>query len=171
MNDKTQIMATLREEFERWEELLAGLSEEQITTPLVPSEWSVKDEMAHLKTWQQRSIARLEAGRLDREPEFPQWLAGVDPEADDVDRLNAWIYNTNREKPWPEVHREWREGYLRFLELGQAIPEEDLLAAGRYAWMEGEPLSLILLSSHEHHAEHLETLLAWLRQHGRPTAG
>jgi hypothetical protein len=31
MNDKQHILTLLREEFSRWEELLAGLSEEQIT--------------------------------------------------------------------------------------------------------------------------------------------
>jgi len=33
MNDKQQILTTLRGEFDRWEELLASLSEEQITAP------------------------------------------------------------------------------------------------------------------------------------------
>ena len=65
------------------------------------------------------------------------------------------------------MHREWREGFLRLLELGEAIPEKDLLAVGRYPWLEGQPLSFILLATYEHHHEdHLEPLLARIRQHG-----
>jgi hypothetical protein len=90
---------------------------------------------------------------------------------EDLDQINAWIYETYREQPWSSVHHDWREGFLRFLELGEAIPEKELLEAGRYPWLEGHPLSLVLVSSYEHHhEEHLEPLLAWLRQHGNMKA-
>ena len=168
MNDKQQILTSLRDEFNRWEKLLASLSEEQITAPHLPSNLSIKDVIAHLMAWQQRSVARLDAALLNREPEFPLWPAELHPDSeDDPDQTNAWIHETYRERPWSSVHRDWREGFLRFLELGDAIPERDLLDAGKYPWMEGQPLSLILQSSYEHHhVDHLEPLLAWLRQHG-----
>jgi len=166
MNDKTQIITMLREEFNRWEELLASMSEEQITVPHLPSNLSIKDVIAHLWAWQQLSIARLEAALLNREPEFLKWPAELDPESeDDLDQINAWIHKTCREQPWSNVHRDWREGFLRFLELAEAISENDLLDAGRYPWLEGQPLSLVLLGSYEHHHEdHLEPLLAWVCQ-------
>ncbi len=168
MNDKKQILATLKKEFNLWEELLASMSEEQITTPQLPSNLSIKDVVAHLWAWQQLSIARMEAALHNREPAFSRWPAGLNPDSeDDLDQINAWIYETHREQPWASVHRDWREGFLRFLELGEAIPEKDLLDAGRYPWMEGQPLSLILLNSYgHHHEEHLEPLLARLRQDG-----
>jgi hypothetical protein len=167
MNDKQQILTTLREEFTRWEELLASLSEQQITAPLLPSHWSIKDEIAHLRAWQQRSIARLQAALLNRAPEFPTWPAGLDPESEeDTTLINAWIYEAFRDQPWSSVHRDWREGFLRFLELGEAIPEKDLLEPGRYAWLGEYRLAIVLTSSYEHHEEHLDRLLAWLRQHG-----
>jgi hypothetical protein len=168
MNDKQQILATLREEFDRWEALLAGLSAEQIMAPLLPSNLSIKDVIAHLRAWQQRSIARMEAGLHNREPEFPRWPAELHPDSEDnPDQVNAWIYETYREQPWSSVHRDWREGFLRFLALGEAIPEKDLLDTGRYPWLEGLPLSFILLASYEHHhIDHLEPLLAWLQQPG-----
>jgi hypothetical protein len=144
------------------------MSEEQITAPQLPSNLSIKDVIAHLWAWQQRSIARLEAAFHDKDPEFPRWPAEFDPETEgEPHQLNAWIYETYREKPWSSVHRDWREGFLRFLELGEAIPEKDLLDAGRYSWLEGQPLSIVFLGSYEHHhSDHLEPLLAWLRQNG-----
>ena len=166
MNDKEQILANLREEFNRWQDLLAGLSEEEITAPHLPGNWSIKDVMAHLRAWQQRSIARMEAALHDREPDFPRWPAGLDPDSEeDLAQINAWIHETHRDQPWSSVYRDWREGYLRFMELGEAIPEEALLEKGRYPWLEGHPLSLILVSSYNHHhEEHLEPLLVWLSQ-------
>lgn len=170
MNDKQHILTTLREEFNWWEELLASLSEAQITAPQLPDNWSIKDVIAHLRAWQQRSIARLEAALLNREPEFPKWPAELDPEVEgQPHELNAWIYETYRDQSWSNVYRDWREGFLQFLDLGEAIPEKDLLDPGRYPWLEGYPLAFILQASYEHHHEHqdyLAPVLARLRQQG-----
>ena len=165
MNMKEHILAALREQVNRWEELLASLSEEQIATPLLPSHWSTKDGIAHLMAWQQRSIARIEAAQFNREPEFPKWLPEVDPDSESsTGQINAWIYETYREQPWSKVHQNWKEGFMRFLELAEPIPEKDLLDAGKYPWLKGLPLAFILLASYDHHQEHLEKLLAWLQQ-------
>ncbi len=168
MNNKREILTTLRDEFNRWEHLLAGLSEAQITTPRTPSGLSIKDEVAHLRAWQQRSIAHLEAALHNREPEMPPWPTLPDPEAEAVlDLTNAWIYETHRDQPWSSVYREWRDGFLRFLELGEAIPESDLLAAGRYPWLEGHPLTIVFQGSYEHHHdEHYGPLVVRLRAQG-----
>lgn len=161
MDDKAQILVAIREVFRRWEELLAGLSEVQLTTPLHPSHLSIKDVMAHLRAWQQVSIARLEAAQQDREPEFPEWLSGGHPEAEgSLDTYNERIYLANRDLPWADVYHGWKAGFLRFLALAESIPDEDLLSIGRYAWLNEYPLSAVLLGSHGHHREHLEPLLA-----------
>jgi hypothetical protein len=168
MSKKRQIITTAREEFDRWEALLASLSEEQTTAPLLPSHWSIKDVVAHLHAWQLRSIARLEAAQENREPDFPAWPANLDPEQEDQPHdLNSWLYQQYRDQPWSQVYQQWRDGFLHFLELGEAIPEEALLDPQRYPWLEGHPLSLILTASCEHHhQDHLGPLLIWLWDNG-----
>ena len=166
MNMKEHILAALREQFDSWEELLGSLSEEQITAPHFDFDWSIKDVMTHLWGWQQISIARMEAGTLDREPEFPQWimeLQGIWEE--NADKTNARIYEINHKKPWFEIHQNWRDGFLRFLELGEPISEKDLLDGDRYFWLKGYSLAFILVASYDHHQEHIEKLLDWLREH------
>jgi hypothetical protein len=167
MNMKEHILTALREQFSRWEELLASLSEEQITAPHFDLNWSIKDVMAHLWAWQQISIARMEAGVLDREPELPRWVAKLREDwEEDPDQTNASVYETYHARPWPEVHQKWRDGFLRLLEVGELISERDLLDAERHPWLEGYSLAFILVASYDHHQEHLEKLLAWLREHG-----
>jgi hypothetical protein len=157
MNDKKQINAMLKDVFNRWEELLAGMSEEQITALDLPSNWSIKDVIAHLWGWQQRTIARMEAALLNREPEYPRWPETLNPDPEeDVDQTNAWIYETNREKPWPVVYGDWRAQFLRVLELAEEIPEKEMFDPGRFAWMGGYPLSASHMGTYEHHEEHLE---------------
>ena len=172
MNDKSQMIAMLDEEFHSWEAVLAGMSEAQATTPLLPSDWSIKDVLAHLRAWQQVSIARLEAALDNTEPELPIWLAGLSPDSDEyLEKFNDWIYQAYRERPWANVYQVWREGFLHFLELAQAIPEQDLLEAGRYPWLEGNPLIAVLRGTYKHHHdEHLQPLLALLREHRTASA-
>jgi hypothetical protein len=169
MSDTQHMLAALREEFNRWEELLAGLNEAQITAPLLPDDWSIKDVIAHLRAWQQRSVARFEAALLHREPAYPAWPDQFDPEVEDQPHdLNAWLYEQARDLPWSNVYQNWKGGFLRFLELGEAIPESDLLDAKKYPWLEGYALFAVLQGSYEHHQEHaeyLEPVLGRIRQH------
>ncbi len=167
MDMKGHILTGMREMYDRWEAMLAGLSAEQITTPFLPSEWTTKDILAHVRAWQQRSIARFEAALSNQEPDYPRWLPGVDPDAPGVtDQMNAWIYEANRDLPWSVVHQNWRDTFLHLLELGERISEIDLLDTGKYPWMKGYPLVLILLFSYDHHKEHYEKLQAYLQEHG-----
>jgi hypothetical protein len=168
MNMKGHILTALREQLDRWEVLLAGLSDGQIIAPLLPSNWSVKDVIAHLRAWQQRSIARSEAALSNREPEFPKWHPELEPDLEsNTDPINAWIYEAYRGQPWVKVHQDWRQGFLQFLELGEGMLEKDLLDSGRYPWLGGHPLAFIYLASYDHHQEHLEKLLGWLQEHGK----
>lgn len=167
MNMKEHILAGLREQFDRWEELLANLGEEQITAPQFDLDWSIKDVMAHLWAWQQISIARMEAGVRDREPEYPQWILDIGQDwEDDSDRVNALTFETYHERPWSEIYQNWRTGFLRFLELGERIAERDLLDGDRYPWLKGYSLAFVLVASYDHHQEHLEKLLVRLGKHG-----
>jgi len=167
MNMKDHILAALREQFDHWEELLASLSEQQLTAPYFDYAWSIKNVIAHLWGWQQISIARMEGGLQDREPEFPRWvieLKGVWEE--NADQTNDSIYEINHEKPWSEIHQNWRNGFLRFLDLGSKISEKDLLDGDRYSWLKGYSLAFILVASYDHHQEHLEKLVDWLQNMG-----
>ena len=162
MSDKAEMLVKLRAEFEAWQALLAGLSEAEATEPLLPSELSIKDNLAHLHAWQQRSSARLEAALAQRAPQMPAWPTGPDPEAEGVlDQTNAWIYASSRARPWATVRDNRQTGFHRFLLLAEAGPAEDYQGAARYAWLEGYSLLAVLEGSHEHHDEHLAQVLAW----------
>jgi len=165
--NKEQILTMLNDVFSRWEELLAGLSDEQITDPRLPGNWSVKDVIAHLWAWQQRTLARTEAALRETEPQYPRWSDTLPPDPDDdVDQANDWIYRTNRDRPWPSVHGDWRAQFSRILELSDQLSQNDLFDPARYPWMGGYPLAASSFGSCEHHQEHIENLRDWLAQPG-----
>ncbi len=158
MDEKERALAALRAAYEQWKELVARLREPELTAPL-PGGLSVKDTLAHLRAWQQLSIARLEAAQLGREPVLPGWPVGLDPdEESQLDENNARIYATYRDQTWAEVYRAWRDGFLRLMALAAAIPPDDLLDPARYSWLNGHALIDVLWGTLEHHREHIEEL-------------
>jgi hypothetical protein len=164
MNMKDHILAALREQFNRWEELLANLDEEQVVAPRFDFDWSIKDVVAHLWAWQQISIARMEGGVHDREPDFPEWIVESNENwEEDADRLNALTFETQHKKPWAKIYGNWQSGFMRFIELGDKISERDLLDGDRFPWLKGYSLAFILIASYDHHQEHYEKLSAFLR--------
>ena len=162
MNDKPDLLASLRAVFDDWENLLAGKTEEDITAQRFSAGWSIKDVIAHLRAWQQISIARLEAALLNTQPEYPTWLGGADPfyAEDHTGEFNDRIYKIYHDQSWSSVHQTWREGFLHFMELGKAIPEKEMHDTQKYPWLKGYALSAVLQGSSEHHREHLDSLSA-----------
>jgi hypothetical protein len=160
MTDRQELLSRVRAVFDSWQKLLAGICEEEITAQPFPAGWSIKDVIAHLRAWQQISIAPLEAAVLNTTPVFPTWLAGFDPffAEEHTDAFNARIYELTHDQPWSIVHRAWKDGYQRFLDLAEAIPEKEIFDAKRYEWLNGYPLSAVIEGSCEHHQEHLEDL-------------
>ena len=157
MNMKEHILAAVRDEFDNWEKLFSALSAEQIIQPRFDMDWSIKDVVAHLWAWQQISIARMEGGVLDREPEYPKWIVeSIEYWDEDADRVNALTFERYHEKSWSEVYGDWRIGFHRFLDLASQIPERDLLAGDRYFWLHGYSLAGIMIASYDHHQEHIE---------------
>ena len=165
MTEKTRIVKALREEFNRWETLLGGLNEAHLTAPNLDARWAIKDVIVHLWAWQLRTIARVDAAVENHEPVFPDWPKNLDPEIlGQPHQLNAWLYETNKDKPWSQVYGEWKANFLRLIELAEAVPEADLLAVDRFDWLDGDSLAFILEASQEHHDEHYEWLTRHLKQ-------
>lgn len=158
MDEKASALADLRRMYDHWKGLATRLREPELTAEL-PGGMSVKDMMAHLAAWQAVSIARLEAAQWGREPEYPAWTDGDPDDEARTEVHNARIYEANRARPWPEVHRAWREGYLRFMALAEATPAADLTDRGKYPWLNGFALIDVVRGSEDHHREHLEGLV------------
>jgi hypothetical protein len=165
MNMKDHILAALNEQFEAWEQLLAKLPEEEITAPKFDLDWSIKDVIAHLWSWQQISIARMEGGLYNQQPRLPAWITdAVENWEENPDQVNALTFETQHQKPWPEIHQNWKIGFLHFIRLGSAISERDLLDTDQYPWLKGYSLAFILVASYDHHQEHLNKLIPKLQK-------
>jgi hypothetical protein len=77
------------------------------------------------------------------------------------DEINAWIYESNRDRPLADVLSDSREVFQQLVEAIAAFSDDELQDPQRFAWLEGEPLSGTLVFSH-FHEEHEPDMRAWL---------
>ena len=164
-SDTQFTIANLREQFQWWDTLVSGMSQTRLLAQQLPENWSIKDVVAHLAMWQKRSIARLEAGLQNSEPHYPDWPSEFDPEEEGQPHaLNAWLYEQRRDTPWPDVYREWHDGFAHLLRLAEATPPDILADKTRFAWLGGYALDDVLAGTFDHHREHKEYLKPVLAQ-------
>lgn len=156
---KDELLKNLHEEQARWEALLDQIGEAHMDEPGVAEDWSIKDIVAHLTGWRQRTVARLQAAQRGPAEPLPPWPAHLQTD----DEINDWIYESNRYRSVHEVLTASRQTFQQLVSAITALPEAKLLDPQRFRWLEGEPLSAASLFSH-FHEEHEPDMRAWLAQ-------
>lgn len=96
----------------------------------VIDKWSVKDILAHLMAWEQLFLGWYQSGLQGKIPE----IAPVGMSGKAIDALNQKIFAQYHQFPLDKVLAEFHASYQRVLAVVQAIPEEDLFTAERFAW-------------------------------------
>lgn len=154
-------MRGLREEIER---VVDEAGEERAVQPGSFDDLSLKDVVAHLTGWRVVTAARLEAGARGEEPTFP-WPSNLDEEHD-IDEINQWFTDTSRDKSLAEVMADSRATFERVEQAITAMPEDDLLTPGRFAWLDWTDNALgpaVVRGTYGHyHEEHEPAIRAWL---------
>ena len=118
--NKSELLNWLQEEYQRWEAFLDQIGEARMDQPGVAGDWSMKDIVAHLTGWNRWLVLRLEAaGRGEPEPP-PLWPAHVQAE----DEINAWIYESNRERSLREVMDEMQQVHQQLLTFIKGLPDD-----------------------------------------------
>jgi hypothetical protein len=145
--NQSELLARLRAGRAQFEIALAQFSDDQLLIPSLPSDWAVKDLIAHIGFWEQHT-AML----------FSALLRGVRPpdEGLALDDLNARVYAQNRDKPLAEVRLQERAAYEQLLLLVRNAMDDDLFNPQRFLWTEGQPfVEWIENNTYGHYAEHL----------------
>jgi hypothetical protein len=156
---ESQIEA-LRQEYQQWQVLLEKLSEEDAVHPRIDLEWSIKDNLVHLTSWQQVTLARLNAAHQGGLPEYPFWFPGADLETEaELANVNQLIHGSRKDQPWMSVYHEWQNRFQSVLEISGLIPVDDFMTIGKYPWLSDYPLLEVIKGSCEHHREHRESLI------------
>ena len=157
--DKVGLIDFCVQSRQRFRQLVAPLSEAQMTAPNVQGMWSIKDIVAHVAAWEELMAGWLETVARGETPELPEF------DQASLDGLNEQIYLAHRDESLPEVMAAFDGLKAQALASIEAVPEEDLLAPCRLGWMKDDPLwHLVGANTFWHYRPHMEKIEAWLRQ-------
>src|SRR5256714_15658342 len=123
--DKQQLLKQLEKAWTTIEESYAGLSDSQLTEPGVMDNWSVKDILAHVTTWEEEALKYL-----------PLILAGGKPpryiQSGGIDAFNAQMAEQKRGLALSDVQRQLDETHRRLLDYIRSVPEEHVARETRF---------------------------------------
>lgn len=160
--DKAQLLDEMNRGYATLETVLAPLDQQQMTTPGVTGDWSIKDIVAHLAVWQDYLVIRLQAAARNEVPAMYGIVSDED-EGSAIDRLNAGFYEENKSRPLDDVLANLRTTYRQIEDDVQTLNDEDLFEPKRFAWMKGNALwELVEGNTYEHYQEHIASIQEWL---------
>lgn len=164
--DKQDLIQKIRDERDRFMNLLDNLSENEMLIPLGENGWSVKDHIAHIVIWEKRMAEWLivvERGEVPQQlPPGMTW--------DDLDRWNEQTFEENRERELKEVLADFSHFAEEVVQVVETISEDLLMIADSLAWRSGSPLwEMVAENTFWHYPEHRETIKHWheARENGK----
>jgi hypothetical protein len=155
--DKSGLIRAMRDAHQHAADSIAHISDERLLEPAT-DDWTGKDLLAHMAWWHDHSAFVIECLRAGRLP-----YDGSDP-ANATDARNEQTHREHLADPPDVTRRAFDESFNRLLAALEPLTDEELFAADRFPWLEGEALAeMILWDSSRHydaHREHLERLRA-----------
>ena len=134
---KEHIIRLLQTERRRLKQNLAGFSTEQMDQPGVIGEWSIKDVLAHLADWEAHMPVWVNAARQgDRVAEIEAGLSWTQ-----FDEFNQRIYERHKGQSVDEVLAYFDQVHLGFMEMVDAMPEDEMLERKRYPFLDKGSIS------------------------------
>lgn len=140
LNRLDKIWADLKESY-------AGLSDARLIEPGVTGDWSVKDILAHVTTWEGEALKHL-----------PLVIAGGRPPRyvryGGIDAFNAKKTEEKRGLSLPEVLRQLDDTHGRLIDFVQRTPEAQFTRDTRFR-------RRLRLDTYGHYPEHAEAIRTW----------
>lgn len=162
--NKQVVLERIRTERRRMEENLELLNSHHMEIRGIIGEWSVKDLLAHLVDWEQRFLFWYKAGLRGEVPQIP--APGIS--WGELDLLNQLIYEKHRDRSLEDVRTEFNTSFHQVLATIEDIPEEDMFAIGRYAWLgESNLAAYILANTADHYRWAKQQIRSWLKAQDR----
>jgi hypothetical protein len=157
--EKALLLREVTSGYAALEALIAPLNDEQLTTPGVMGEWTMKDVLAHLTAWHLHLLDLLDAAVQGTTP-APSAVVSTDEE---VDRLNAHFYAAGHARPLAEVQAGFGASFERVIADLEALAEEALNRTDQWPWLRGVPLwQFVRGNTYAHYDEHATHIRAWL---------
>jgi hypothetical protein len=151
VSDRDEILSMLEDSRSELASAIRGLPEDKMTVPLA-DEWSAKDIMGHITSWDEftaSDLRRIARGRLPCLAAFREA---------DVDSWNAFLIRPRKLFPLPQIQAEFEEARAEMVAALKDLPE-GLLA-------EGQMVRNIFVIMANHEKDHARQVREWRQQEG-----
>ncbi len=166
MNDLTTrqgLLTTINDMRSSLNDSIDAVDESRALEPGTFAMWSFKDLLAHLTAWRELTAIRLEAAKADVDPVAP-WPDDVAAN-DDVDEINLWLFERDREKSLDQVVQETNASFDRLERALNNLSEEELFTHSMFHWLTWTTAGVgpaLIGAAHGHQAEHMSDIDRWL---------
>jgi hypothetical protein len=148
--NREQLLARLDAAWTVLGESYAGLSEAEMTAPGVVGDWSVKDILAHIATWEEEALKYL-----------PVIIAGGKPPRyasyGGIDAFNARMTETKRHLSLVTVQQQLEETHSQLITYLRQVPDEQFTTETRFRHR-------LRLDTYSHYPLHASLIRSWREQ-------
>jgi len=131
VTSKQRLLNRLDEAWVAFKDSYAGVSDPQLTEAGVTGDWSVKDILAHVTTWEEEALT----------------YGGIDA-------FNAAMTERKRGLSVSEVLRQLDDTHRRLVDFVQGVPEAEFVGDTRFR-------RRLRLDTYHHYPGHAETIRTW----------
>ena len=147
MTSRQRLLNRLDEAWVALKDSYAGVSDPRLTEAGVTGDWSVKDILAHVTTWEEEALKYLplilESGHPPRYVKYGG-----------IDAFNATMTERKRGLSVSEVLRQLDDTHRRLVDFVQSVPEEEFTRETRFR-------RRVRLDTYSHYPGHAETIRNW----------
>jgi hypothetical protein len=145
---RQQLLARMASAWESFVRAHCGLTDAQMTVPLVTDIWMVKDIISHVTWWEEEALKNLPLiAEGERPPKYSALYGSVDA-------FNALMTDQRRDLPLDEVLRRSAEVHGRLLEYISSVPDELITTDTRFR-------KRLRLDTYGHYPLHARVIDAW----------
>lgn len=149
--DKQQLLKKLNKAWAEIRESYAGLSDAQMMEPGVTSNWSVKDILAHITTWEEEALKYLPLIiKGGRPPRYSVMYGGINA-------FNAQMTEQKRGLSLSEVLNQLDETHHRLIAYIHRTPEDQFTRETRFR-------RRLRLDTYSHYPKHARAIRQWRKQ-------
>jgi hypothetical protein len=145
---RDQLLARLDAAWQDFEASYAGLSDDQLLTPGVQGNWSVRDIIAHVTWWEEEALKHLPLVREGgRPPRYSVTYGGINA-------FNALMTEQRRGLSLADVRRQHDDVHAQLMDYVRHAPEEFVRTETRFR-------RRLKLDALGHYPLHARAIRAW----------
>jgi len=146
--DKQQLLRRLDTSWLAFKDSYAALSESDVLEPGVTKDWSVRDIIAHVTTWEEEALKHLPIILDGRRPPLYSVAYGG------IDAFNALMTKQKAGLSLAEVYRQQEEIHRQVVGAIVRAPDVQLVGETRYR-------RRLRLDTYSHYPRHTEAIRRW----------